>query len=100
MGRRRSVTIHNLTQSLKTSTKSLGRRNPEGIARQVMAHEKTRNAILKVATNSIKKELTEMCKLSSSSMLRDATLTAMTSFNWNSLVCELKERHLLSPRFC
>ena len=77
---------------MKRIGKSVGRRNPGSIARQVMAHRRVRNAVLKVTTSIVQKEMKEMCKRSNPSILRNKSPAAMETFNWDLIISELKAR--------
>ncbi len=92
MKRQKRSSNHHLTSSLKKLGKSVGRRNPSAIARQVMSHRKTKEAVLRETGLILRKELQTLCKSSAPSMLRGTSPQALKTFQWDSLVDELEER--------
>ncbi len=83
-------TVHRLTRSMKKIGRSVGRSNPSAIARQVMAHSKVKEAVIKVTGSVVRKEMKVLCKRSAPSILRDTSPKAMQSFKWDTLIDELK----------
>ena len=77
---------------MKKIARSVGRRNPASIARQVLAHGRVRKGILANLCKVIKKEVACMCRNSASSILQDSSPTALQSFNWETLISELNNR--------
>ncbi len=81
-----------LSRSLKKIGRSVGRKNPSAIARQVMSHPKIRREIVKVMGKVIRKDMLQVCSKSTPSLLRNRSPEALKSFCWTDLVEELKER--------
>ena len=55
-------TVSYLTQSLKRVGKSVGRRKPASIARQVMCHPRIKKHVIGEVGNLMQEEMKEMCK--------------------------------------
>ncbi len=77
---------------MKKIGRSVGRRNPHAIARQVLAHQQVKDAVLKVTGKQIQKEMMIMCKQGEPSILRDSSKKALQSFQWDTLMGELKAK--------
>lgn len=89
--------IHHLSKSLKKIGKSVGRRNPGAIARQVMAHARIKREILKCVGRAIRKDMKHVCSKKLSSILRCRSAEDMKNFTWDALHAEL-DTH--APVFC
>ena len=83
-------TISFLSRSLKKVGRSVGRKKPGAIARQVMAHPKIRKAIVKVMGKVIREDMQRVCSKKTPSMLRKRSPAALESFCWKDLSEELE----------
>ena len=75
---------------LKSLVRNIGRKNNDGIARQVMKHTTLRKKVLEIMIQDIHKELKVLCARKTSSLFRDHSLQAMMNFSWDSLVAEIE----------
>ena len=83
-------TISFLSRSLKKVGRSVGRKKPGAIARQVMAHPTIRKAIVKVMGKVIREDMQRVCSKKTPSMLRKRSPAALKSFCWKDLSEELE----------
>ena len=83
--------IHYLTPSMKRIAKSVGRRNSNAVARQVVKHRRIRECIVRELGKLIRKDMKKICSKKVSSMLRKSTAEAMKSFAWADFTKELED---------
>ena len=84
-------TVSYLTRSLKRVGKSVGRRKPASIARQVMCHPRIKKQVIGEVGRLMQEEMKEMCKTKTSSLLRGMRVQDMSSFTFEGLADELRK---------
>ena len=90
--RKNSSTVHRLTPSMKKLAKSIGRHDPNSIARQVMSHSRVKTAVIKKMSRVVCREMEDMCKINTHSILRDSSPETLKAFNWDVLIHELNSK--------
>lgn len=83
--------VFQLTRSLKSLGRSVGRKNRALIARQAMKDVKIRRKVIEIMGKELSKELKHVSSLKVNSLLRDRTHQAVESFSWSQLNQELKK---------
>ena len=81
--------ISYLSHSLKKVGRSVGRKNPAAIARQVASHARIRKHLVKEMGKLIQKEMRRTCEIKNPSFLRGCEVDNMLSFTWSFLIKEL-----------
>lgn len=82
--------ISYLTRFLKSIGKSVAKRNPAALARQVMSHKCVKKEVLKLVGKLIQKDMKLLCRVKVPSILRKRSANAMSSFTWEQLVDEVR----------
>ena len=83
--------VFQLTRSLKSLGRSVGRKNRPSIARQAMKDVKIRKKVIEIMGKELSKELKHVSSLKVNSLLRDRTAQAVESFSWSQLNQELNK---------
>lgn len=78
------------SSGLKTLARSVARRNRSSIGRQATLDQGIRKRVLSILAQDIQKEMTKLCSLKMSSMLRQCSMENLSRFSWNALAEELK----------
>lgn len=84
-------TVHHITRSLKKISKGIVRKSRASIARQCMKDARIKSKLIQLTSKAIKAEIKAMCAYKNSSLLLDRSCHGLSSFNWGSLIEELKQ---------
>ena len=83
--------VFQLSRSLKSLGRSVGRRNRSSIARQAMKDSRIRKKVVERMGKLMSQELTNLASLKSNSMLRNCSCQALEQFSWKELLVELEK---------
>lgn len=83
--------VFQLSRSLKSLGRSVGRRNRSSIARQAMKDSRIRKKVVERMGKLMSQELTNLASLKSNSMLRNRSCQALEQFSWKELLVELEK---------
>ena len=83
--------VFQLSHSLKSLGRSVGRRNRSSIARQVVKDSRIRKKVVECIGKLMSKELTNLASLKTNSMLRNHSCEALEQFSWRDLLVELEK---------
>ena len=83
--------VFQLSRSLKSLGRSVGRRNRSSIARQVVKDNWIRKKVVERMGKLLSKELTNLASLKTNSLLRNRSCEALEQFSWQNLLAELEK---------
>ena len=86
--------VFQLSRSLKSLGRSVGRRNRSSIARQVVKDNRIRKKVVERMGKLLSQELTNLASLKTNSVLRNRSCEALEQFSWQNL---RKKHPLPSP---
>ena len=87
--------VFQLSRSLKSLGRSVGRRNRSSIARQAMKDSRIRKKVVERMGKLMSQELTNLASLKSNSMLRNRSCQALEQFSWKSCWLSSRKKHPL-----
>ena len=87
--------VFQLSRSLKSLGRSVGRKNRSGIERQVVKDSRIRKKVIECMGKLMSQELTNLASLKTNSMLRNRSCEALEHFSWKDFLVALKKKHPL-----
>ena len=86
MKNRKTAKVQHIPKSLKTLARSVGRKSRSSIARQALKDSKIKKKVLDILQKDLQKEMREMCRKKSKSVLREGSPEALQAFSWELIV--------------
>lgn len=82
--------LFQVSHSLKSLGRSVGRRSRSSIARQVVKDSRIRKMVVERMGKFLSQELTNIASLKTNSVLRNRSCEALEQFSWKSLLLEFE----------